>query len=149
MSKTSVSLDAKKEEKVEQPQAKKTSLKSLRDLIFLGRIEKMVECGDISFSLRSITAEDQRHMIAKLLKMPEDSRLLLSKVIALTFSVEKVNNVSLEDICEDEELTDKYDRRMSVIQNLQVSVVNKLYRAYEELLEESNSKIDIEDVKKS
>jgi hypothetical protein len=150
MSKTSVSLDSKKEEApgTAQAPAKKMSLKSLKDLIYLGRIERTVSCGDFTFVLKSITAEDQKNMVAKVMKMPEDIRLLNAKIVSLAFSVEKVNGVLIEDLSEDDDSVDLFDKKINVIKNLQLSVVNKLFKNYEEILEESNSQIEIEEVKK-
>lgn len=148
MSKTSVSLEPKKEEVEAAPSVKKMTLKSLKDLIYLGRIERTVSCGDFTFVLKSITAEDQKNMVSKVIKMPEDVRLLNAKIVSLAFSVEKVNGVMIEELAEDEESGDIFDKKISVIKNLQLSVVNKLFKNYEEILEESNSQIEIEEVKK-
>jgi len=149
MSKTSVSLDSKKEEEVsEAPPSKKMTIKNLKDLIFLGRIERDVACGECSFSMKSITAEDQRNMIAKVIKLPDDLRLLNAKIISLAFSVDRVNGVPLEDIAEEGDFEDDFDKKISVIKNLQISVVNKLFKNYEEIIEESNSQIEITEVKK-
>ena len=148
MSKTSVSLESKKEEVEAAPSVKKMTLKSLKDLIYLGRIERTVSCGDFTFVLKSITAEDQKNMVSKVIKMPEDVRLLNAKIVSLAFSVEKVNGVMIEELAEDEESGDIFDKKISVIKNLQLSVVNKLFKNYEEILEESNSQIEIEEVKK-
>ncbi len=150
MSKTTVSLDAKKEDtNSEKVQEKKMTLKSLKDLIFLGRVEKSVICGDCSFLMKSLTAEDQKNMVAKVMRMPEDIRLLNAKIVSVAFAVDKINGIPLEDLAEDNgEKLDTYDKKISVIQNLQLSVVNKLFKNYEELLDESSSKIEIEEVKK-
>lgn len=147
MSKTSVSLEPAKEESV----PKKITLKNLKDLIFLGRIDRTVECGGYNFLMKSITAEDQKNMVAKILKEPEDLRILNAKIISVAFSVEKVNGALLEDLYEEENIDasmDKFDKKIFVIKQLQLSVVNKLYKNYEEIFEESNSGVDIEEIKK-
>jgi len=149
MSKTSVSLDSKKESFEQKKEEKKMSIKTLKDLIFLGRIERNVICGDCSFLMRSLTAEDQRIMVSKVMKLPDDLRLLNAKIISIAFAIDKVNNTPLEDLAEEsEEHLDIHDKKISVIKNLQLSVVNKLFKNYEELLEESNSQIEIDEVKK-
>jgi len=149
MSKTSVSLDSKKENIEQKKEEKKMSIKTLKDLIFLGRVEKNVICGDCSFLMKSLTAEDQKIMVAKVIKLPDDLRLLNAKIISIAFAIDKVNGTPLEDLAEEsEEYLDIYDKKISVIKNLQLSVVNKLFKNYEELLEESNSQIEIDEVKK-
>jgi len=147
MSKTSVSLEPVKEESV----PKKITLKNLKDLIFLGRIDRTVECNGYNFLMKSMTAEDQRNMVAKILKEPEDLRILNAKIISVAFSVEKVNGALLEDLYEEEDMEasmDKFDKKIFVIKQLQLSLVNKLYKNYEEIFEESNSGVDIEEIKK-
>ena len=149
MSKTSVSLDSKKENIEQKKEEKKMSIKTLKDLIFLGRVEKNVICGDCNFLMKSLTAEDQKIMVAKVIKLPDDLRLLNAKIISIAFAIDKVNGTPLEDLAEEsEEYLDIYDKKISVIKNLQLSVVNKLFKNYEELLEESNSQIEIDEVKK-
>lgn len=149
MSKTSVSLDSKKENTEQKKEEKKMGIKTLKDLIFLGRIERNVICSDCSFLMKSLTAEDQRIMVTKIMKIPDDLRLLNAKIISIAFAIEKVNGIPLEDLAEEsEENLDIYDKKISVIKNLQLSVVNKLFKNYEELLEESNSQIEIDEIKK-
>lgn len=147
MSKTNVSLNTEKEP--EAPVEKKpVGLKTLKDLIYLGRVERKVDISGNIFLLRSITAEDQKEMVFKILRLPEDARILYAKIISVACSVEKINGVPLENLAEDESLTETLDKKISVIKNLQVSVVNKLFKNYEEILEESNSEVNIEDIKK-
>lgn len=149
MSKTSVSLDSKKENIEEKKEERKMSIKTLKDLIFLGRVEKSVICGDCEFLMKSLTAEDQRIMVAKVMKIPDDLRLLNAKIISIAFAIDKVNGTPLEDLAEEsEEYLDIYDKKISVIKNLQLAVVNKLFKNYEELLEESNSQIELDEIKK-
>ena len=143
MSKVSATLN--QEVKKEQP---KMSLKSLKDLIFIGKTERKVELGGFEFVLSSVTAEDQRTMISRLLRMPEDSRAFYAKIISLAFSIKTVNLTPLEMIEVDGNFEDVIEKKMHIIQSLQVSLVNKLYMTYEQLMSESNAEVDIEEVKK-
>jgi hypothetical protein len=145
MSKTPVSLDSNNEA-LQQDLAKKSKIKSLKDLIYLGRIDRSVLCGDFTFNLRSITVDDQKNMVIKIMKMPEEERLINAKIVSLAFSVHKINGVPTEEYSDLD--GDLLDKKINVLSNLQASVINKLYKNYEEILEESNSKIEIEEVKK-
>lgn len=145
MSKTPVSLNSNNDVPAKDDE-KKMKIKSLKELIFLGRIDRSVVCGDFTFNLRSITVEDQKNMVIKIMKMPEEERLINAKIVSLAFSVYKINGVPTEEYSEAEGTP--IDKKIDVLSNLQASVINKLFKNYEEILEESNSKIEIEEVKK-
>lgn len=147
MSKISASIDNKKEDAVDTSR-KKMSLKGLKDLIYLGYIERDFECGELVFTLKSITAEEQKIMILKTIKTPEEERFIIAKIMNLAFSVSKVNGTPLEDLCEDSKDQDIYDKRISVLKQMQVSVINKLFKFFEQILEESSSKVELDEIKK-
>jgi hypothetical protein len=149
MSKTSVSLDSKKDsEKKVVAEKEKMSLKSLKDLLFLGRVENVISIDGIDFKLKTITAEEQRNMILKIMKMQEEYRILSAKIVTLAFSIISINNVPFESFADDGVDGDLYDKRISIVEQLQASIIDRLYNFYEKMTKESNLEVDVEELKK-
>jgi len=149
MSKTSVSLDNKRDsDKKVTTEEKKMSLKSLKDLLFLGRSENIITIEGIDFKLKTITAEEQRNIILKIMKMQEEYRILSAKIVTLAFSITSINNVPFESFTDDNLDGDIYDKRIAIVEQLQASVIDKLYNFYEKMVKESNLEADVEEIKK-
>lgn len=123
------------------------SLKNLKDLILLGRLEKTVELNGYRFRISTLSNLEQNNVLKLLMKKEEMDRLLFAKAAALSFSIRDINGIPLDELCDDEE-GDIEDARLSFLMNLQSSTIEKLFSTYEALLEESLAETDVEDVKK-
>tara|TARA_Y100000034_G_scaffold117385_1_gene156757 strand:+ start:1827 stop:2315 length:489 start_codon:yes stop_codon:yes gene_type:complete len=127
--------------------SKSLNLSNLKDLIFLGRLQKEVEIGGYNFFLTTLTTKEQKTVMQKIMIVDDVTRLLDAKPVTLAFALKTVNDVNLEDICEDEDLEDSFDKRISVIMSLQVGLIESLFKAYEELIEESSKTFEVDDLK--
>ena len=150
MSKVSASLNREENQKINniESENKKISMKSLRDLIFLGRIERSVEINGFLFKLTTLSVQEQKDVVFKLIKIPEENRIFNAKVISLAFAVKSINLTPLDQIDVDGNFEDLNDKKINIMQELQVSVINKLYKIYEEMITESEYEVNIEEIKK-
>jgi hypothetical protein len=150
MSKVSASLNREENQTINniESENKKISMKSLKDLIFLGRIERSVEINGFLFKLTTLSVQEQKDVVFKLIKIPEENRIFNAKVISLAFAVKSINLTPLDQIDVDGNFEDLNDKKINIMQELQVSVINKLYKIYEEMITESEYEVNIEEIKK-
>jgi hypothetical protein len=150
MSKVSASLNREENQKINniESENKKISMKSLRDLIFLGRIERSVEINGFLFKLTTLSVQEQKDVVFKLIKIPEENRIFNAKIVSLAFAVKSINLIPLDQIDVDGNFEDLNDKKINIMQELQVSVINKLYKIYEEMITESEYEVNIEEIKK-
>ncbi len=124
----------------------KVKLSDLRDLVYLGRCEKVVNIKGYKFSLKTLTASEQRQMLKKVMSDSAGS-ILDAKPITLSYSVMTINGVHPSALYEGiEELSDQ-EMSLHVFMNMQATLIDALYREYESLLESSNKEIEIDDLK--
>jgi hypothetical protein len=150
MSKVSASLNREENQKINniESENKKISMKSLKDLIFLGRIERSVEINGFLFKLTTLSVQEQKDVVFKLIKIPEENRIFNAKIVSLAFAVKSINLIPLDQIDVDGNFEDLNDKKINIMQELQVSVINKLYKIYEEMITESEYEVNIEEIKK-
>ena len=58
-----------------------------------------------------------------------------------------INGVPIEDLCEDDSIEDLIERKLAVVMNMQSSVMERVYQAYDKLVETSNEEIGLENLK--
>ena len=84
----------------------------------------------------------------KIMTSEEIDRLLDIRPLTLSFSLRTVNGVPLADLCEDPEIVSDEDKRLSVVLNMQLSIVERLHRIHEELAKTSAKEVGLEELKK-
>jgi len=127
----------------------------LNELIFLGSVTKDVKIDKFTFSIKTLTESEHRDILEKLMKIPEDKRLVCVKAMTLSKSIKSINGILFDDIVtqklnsESKESTpDSLEiTKNEIILLLQNSVTNELFIRYEELLEESREVIGGREVK--
>lgn len=119
----------------------------LKDLIFLGRLNKAVDISGYRFVISTLTTKQQREVMQTVMQFDQLERMLDIKPVTVAYCVKSVNGVPLEELCEDDSIEDAAERKRDVISNLQAAVVEKLYRAYEGLVGDSNKEIGLEALK--
>lgn len=123
----------------------------LESLIFLGLITKEVEIGVFKFSITTLTHREHNLLMKELYKFGDGADLFTIRTLTLAHSVKLVNDVLLEDLPlsdkEESRLETKFDKKLAIIDSLQMSVVEKLFDAYTELSNQSDSLLDGEQVK--
>jgi hypothetical protein len=124
----------------------KRRFKNLKDLVLLGRLERVVEFPGYSFRVSTLSNFEQNKILKTLMKEDEENRLLYAKASTLSYAIKDINGIPIDELCEDEEDAD--NARLMFIMNLQSSVLEKLFVAYEELTKESLANTGVEDLKK-
>jgi len=123
------------------------NLGNLKELIFLGKLREIVDISGYKFVMSTLTTSQQKDIMKSIMKFDQVDRFLDIKPVTVSYSLETVNGVPLEELCEDEELEEVREQRLSVISDMQSSVVERLYQVYEGLVKSSNEEIGLEDLK--
>ena len=125
-----------------------SSLGNLRDLIYLGRLSRTINVGNFKFSLVTPTIKEQKDLVKKMMKIDQNERILEIKTLSVAQCLETINGVPVEQICEDNTIEDKLDRKINVVSTFQSTLIDRLYKVYEELIDESNKELGLEEIKK-
>ena len=127
---------------------KKQEFKSLKDLIFLGRIEKKINISGYEIGLRSLTIQDNKYIIEKILLSDNASKFVDAKILSIVTHINTINEVPVENLCEDDSIINIMDRKLNVVSNFQLSLVEKLDEICNKIDEESGREVEIEEIKK-
>lgn len=139
---------SKSGEQEQMEDAKVVNLDNLREVMLLGRLTEVVKVSGFSFELCTLSTREQKEIINKIMSMQTDNKMLDIRPVTLAFSLKSINGVSLENLSENLELSDPVEKKIDVILNMQTNLVDKLFKTYEKLLEESNRQIGLEEIKK-
>jgi len=123
------------------------SLDNLRDLIFLGRLRENIDIAGFRFVVSTLTARQQREIMQQVMTFDQVNRILDIKPVTMSYAIESINGVPLEDLCKEDDIEDSAERRLSVIYNMQAAVVEKVYQVYEKIVKASNVEIGLEVLK--
>ena len=139
----------KEDNKAEQEsvEEEKISLSNLKDLVYLGSCQKVVKLGGYSFKMKTLTAAEQKTLLSRIMNAQDAGSLLDAKPVTLAFSVSEINGVPTHEIYESDEDLSDVDKAISLFSEMQVSVIDALFKQYESLLETSTKEFDIEDLK--
>ena len=124
------------------------SLDNLKDVLLLGKLTEKVQIGGFIFEISTISTKEQKEIINKVMSMQVENKMFDIRPATLSYALKTINGVNIEALCNDDKILDPSDRRLDVIQNLQTNLVERLFKTYEKLLEESNRQIGLEDIKK-
>jgi hypothetical protein len=131
----------------EEDSSEKISLASLKDLIFLGKLTKKEKINGFVFEVSTLSIGEQKQIMQTIMKSGETDRLLEIKPLTVSYSLRTINGVPLEDLNENEDLSVE-ERRLAVVLNMQIALVERLHRVHESLIEGSNKEVGLEDIKK-
>jgi len=123
------------------------SLDDLKNLVFLGKLKEVVEIAGFKFVVSTLTARQQRDILESIMIQDQSARILDIKPITVSYIIESINGVLLEELCDDDELEDKMERRLSVVMNMQSVIVERIYQVYEKLIEASNKEVGLANLK--
>jgi len=135
------------EEEPTSPNAKR-KISDLKDLIFLGRLEEEVDFSGFKFKIITLSTGQQRKLVENLMLLSEAERFARVRDYTMAQVIESVNNVPLEKLCTDESIEDEHLQRLSVISGWQSTLVDFLYKSYEDLFSRSNEGFGEDDLKK-
>jgi len=144
---------SKVEAAIVKPQPKeavqpKQELKTLKDLIFLGRIEKKINISGFEIGLKSLTIQDNKYIIEKILLSDNASKFVDAKILSIVTHINTINEVPVENLCEDESITNPMDRKLNVVSSFQLSLIEKLYEFCNKIDEESGKEVEVNEIKK-
>lgn len=135
--------EANKEEELTSSEVDyKKPISELKDLVLFGKVEEEVYLGGYKFLLSTLKGREQRELLKKLLKLDNEERLMHIKEFTLSYALKSINSVPLEDLYDDGETNDVFQKRVSVISDMQASLVEKLFEKYDKLVGKANEVLD-------
>lgn len=127
---------------------KKPVSEALQKLIFIGRLTKEVEIGGVVFEISSLTNKEHYEILQTLYTFTDPADLFTVRILTLANCLKKIDGVPLGSIEIEGEFESSLHKRMSIVDHLQLSVVEKLFDEYEELVKvEDDTKDEEEEVK--
>ena len=121
------------------------------DLIFLGRASQDVEIGGHKFVITTLTHREHNDLMKQLYKFGDGADLFTLRTLTLAFALKSVNGTPLEEMHmpleEEEKFSTDFDKKLSIIDTMQMNVVTKLYDAYNELADSVDKNLQGEEVK--
>tara|TARA_B100000131_G_scaffold301791_1_gene324319 strand:- start:1222 stop:1686 length:465 start_codon:yes stop_codon:yes gene_type:complete len=144
--KATVSSDGPELELEDKELGPKLSAPNLRDLVFLGSVEDTVRIGNFEFKIRTLNGKQQKAALSLTMQKDDDERLAVLRSAILASAIVSVNGAPLESAYEDlnpdgPNLSD-LDKKISVVESLQTSVVDRLYLRYDELTKLANDDVE-------
>jgi len=129
-----------------------STTRSLLDkLIFAGKNEEDFEIGGVTFTLSSLSEDQNKSMVSYLFSLDETERISLTKSVAVASSLVRVDGIDIELISEEygDGDTDLI-KKISIVSKMQSSVVNTLFEKFGEVNKTLNIDNEVvEDIKNS
>lgn len=132
---------------------KEAEFKKLENILFLGRLTKIIELADSKFEVSTLTNKEQNDIVRELYTFSEGADLFIIRTLTLGHALKTINGIKLDDMdlfTEEEEqlFSSKYKRRMAIIDHMQLFVIEKIYEEYNNLLKENESLLAKDTIKK-
>lgn len=121
---------------------------NLRELVFLGRLEKVVPIGKYRFRVSTLNGKQQMSIISKTMLFDETERMSRMRAATLAESIMDVNGVSLEALYDGDKNLDKITKKMLVVEGWQTAMLDKLFLEYSDLSKSSRDALEGNDLKK-
>jgi len=123
------------------------AMKKLESIIFTGKMESTIEVAGSRFELSTLTNRENNNIIRTLMAAGDISDVLSVRVLTLSYVIKKINDVPFGDLVDDSGIASE-DQRVSIVDNMQSSVIEHLWAKYEEMLTEHEGLIDGDKIKK-
>lgn len=124
------------------------SISDLKELIFLGKMRKVVQISGFKFVVTTLSSRQQRELVQSIMKADAANRVVDIKPLTISHCLESINGVPVEDLYDGVTVKSVGEARMGVIAELQATLIDRLYKVYEELQEASNKHVGLEEIKK-
>lgn len=116
-------------------------------LIFFGKLTKDVEIAGHKYQLSTLTSREQTEILKALYSVADAADLFTVRSYTLANALKSVDGISIDeaDVFEDEgpdTFPSKFHRRVAVLDNMQLMIIEKLYNDYNELIKESESMVN-------
>ena len=119
----------------------------LNDLIFLGSASKYVNIGTHRFKISTLTHREHNLLMKELYKFGDGADLFTMRTLTLAFALRAVDDTPLENLPMPNEYDSDFDKKMAIIDSMQMNVVTKLYDTYNELSDEVDENLLGEEIK--
>lgn len=136
------------QEEEPEPQVDPGKISDLRNLILLGKLTEKINIGGFSFTISTLSAQENADVIRALMKAEEFDRVLLSKAIAISFSIKEINAVPLSELSAEHDGETEEQRNLAFILDMQSTLVEKIFAEYEKLVEKSGEEVGFDAIKK-
>ena len=125
------------------------SLNILKDLMILGSAKKEVKIDSFVFELVTLSEKENTELLASLVTLGDNERIISSKSYSLAMSIKKINGQDFEEIINSldnipDDLITMVAKKIFFVKCLQASVVNKLFEEYLKI----NDELEDQDKKK-
>jgi hypothetical protein len=110
-------------------------LADFKDLVFLGRMETEVTVAGWSFTLGTLTGSEQRQLLAKIMSLDADKRLIYAKPFTLGMALSSINGTPLIPAS----TSAGFEDPMEFICSWQDPLIERLYDEYEKLFSSSKN----------
>jgi len=122
-------------------------------LIFFGKIIKDVEIAGHKYQLSTLTSKEQTEILKALYSVADAADLFTVRSYTLANALKSVDGMLIDeaDVFEDETpdaFPSRFYRRVAVVDNMQLMIIEKLYNEYNELIKESESMVTGSAIKK-
>jgi hypothetical protein len=121
--------------------------KSLEKLIFMGRHNKELEIVGHKFEISTLTHKENNEIVKFLMRLGEAADLFTIRVLTLAYCLRSIDGMSLDDIDVSGQFESNFQKRMTIIDNMQLGMVERLYAAYEVLVKEADEIVYQEKIK--
>lgn len=133
---------------IEQPKMDNPNRKKLESILFIGKLTREVELFKNKFVLSTLTNKEHNMMVKELYKFGDGADLFTIRILTLANSLKTINEVPLDDLDVDGEFDNDYYRRMAVLDNMQLSLIEALYDEYSILVGEEEEVAKSDEIKK-
>lgn len=123
--------------------------KALESLIFTGKVEREIELAGHKYKLSTLSHKEHNEIVKSIYHAGESSDIFAIRLLTLAYSLKSIDGLNLEDIDFPGTFESAVEKKKEIIDNLQLSIVEKLYETYSSLVEESDSLLNEEEIKKS
>ena len=138
--------ELKKEEPAATEQKPSKLTGDVRDLIFSGRKTIDVEASGFKFSLQTLKSKENQIIVKEILLLPNEERVMTARNYTISFALKSINDVSLEDYYQGDDISDVIDKRLAIIDELDENLVEFLFTKYVELKNDLIKSFNVTDI---
>ena len=124
-------LEQEKEEaEVLDQEERGPRLANFKDLVFLGRMNTKVTVGGFIFSMHTLNGGEQRELLAKIMSLPAENRLIYAKPYTLWMALDLINDAPVDVAA----ISAGFDTDLEFIISWQDGLIERLFSEYELLV---------------
>jgi hypothetical protein len=121
--------------------------KKMEDVLFMGRTAQIVEVVGHKFELSTLTHKEYNTLIKELGKK-ETANTFDIRTCTLAFALRSIDGIKLEDLPTEMEYASVIDKRVDLIDNMQLKVIERLFAEYDKLSTEADKLVAADNLKK-